>query len=68
MNGATIAALATAIPSIIAALTAMIVALRAKGSATVAQSVATHALGTINDHIIKVHDAFPIQPATETKP
>ena len=34
MNGATIAALATAIPSIIAAITALIYALRAKGSAT----------------------------------
>ena len=68
MSATLIATLATAIPAILVALAAFINSLRAKGSATVAQSVAVHALGSINDHIVKEHNAFPIQPPTETGP
>lgn len=65
-NPAVIAALATAIVSIIGALTALIQALRAKSSASIANGVAAHANNTINSHITREHNAFPIQPPTET--
>lgn len=66
MDAAQITALAAGIPTIITAVSGLIVALRAKNSATVAQGTANHANTAINAHIVKEHDAFPIQPPTET--
>ena len=66
MNAATIAALATAIPAILAALAGFITAIRAKNTATIAQGTAIHANNTINAHLTREHDEFPIQPPVET--
>lgn len=66
MNAATIAALATAIPAILAAVTGFIVAIRAKNTATIAQGTAIHANNAVNTHIVQQHNAFPIQPQSET--
>jgi hypothetical protein len=66
MTGAEIIALVTGLPAVIAAITALVNSLRAKNTATIAQGVATHANQSINDHVVKVHDAFPIQPPKET--
>ncbi len=49
MNGADIAALATAIPAILGAITALIVATRARGAAAEAKGLA----GNASDRIIK---------------
>jgi hypothetical protein len=67
MNAAEITALATGIPAIIAAIAGLVTALRAKTSAQIANGIASHANNAINTHIVKQHDAFPIQPPTETK-
>ena len=68
MSTAEITALATGIPAIIAAITGLVAALRAKGTATQSAALAMHTNTALNDHIIKQHDTFPIQPPTETKP
>lgn len=67
MNAAEITALATGIPAILAAITGLVTALRAKNTATAAAGVAVHANNAINAHVVKQHDAFPIQPPTETE-
>ena len=63
MSADVITGIIAAIVPLVGAITALIYAIRAKGTATVAQGVAVHALGTVNDHIVRIHDAFPIQPA-----
>ena len=66
MSADVITGIIAAIVPLIAAITGLIIAVRAKSTATVAQGVATHALGSISAHVIKDHNAFPIQPPTET--
>jgi hypothetical protein len=66
MNAAEITALATGIPSILTAITAVIWAIRGKQAAIVAQGIAAHANNTMNAHLTTMHNAFPIQPPTET--
>jgi len=66
MNAADIAALAAGIPTIIGAITALVVALKARNSAAIAAGTARRANDNINSHIVKVHNQFPIQPPTDT--
>lgn len=66
MNAATIAALATAIPAILAAIAGFITAIHAKSAATIAQGTAVQANNTINAHLTSEHNAFPIQPPIDT--
>jgi hypothetical protein len=51
MTGDQIAALAAGIPTVITAITGLVIALRAKTSATVAQGTAMHANNAIQNHI-----------------
>lgn len=67
MTADQISALAAGIPTIVIAITGLITAIRAKGAATVATGVASHANNAINAHVTNEHNAFPIQPPTETK-
>ena len=65
---AIVIALITGIPAILAAITALVTALRAKSTATIANGVAAHASRALNDHVVKQHDAFPIQPPASQNP
>lgn len=66
MNAATIAALATSIPAILAAITGFIVAIRAKNTATIAQGTAINTSNALGAHLTTEHNAYPIQPQSET--
>jgi hypothetical protein len=67
MNTDLIVTLATAIPAILGALTAMIWAVRGKQVANVALKSAVHANNAVITHVVETHNAFPIQPPTETE-
>lgn len=66
MTADQIAALAAGIPTIITAITGLIVALRARNKAAVATGVAVHANNALIAHVVQEHNAFPIQPPTES--
>lgn len=66
MTADQIAALAAGIPTIITAITGLVIALRARRGAAIATGVAAHANQAINSHVVVEHGAFPIQPPTET--
>jgi hypothetical protein len=61
-----IIALIAGIPTIIGAITALIVALRAKTAATHAVIQAGIANNALSTHIVHEHNKFPIQPPTQT--
>lgn len=67
MNAAEITALATGVPAIIAAITGLVTAMRARNAAAIATGVSAHANAAITAHVINTHNAFPIQPPTETE-
>lgn len=67
VNAAEITALATGIPAILAALTALVWAVRGKAASAAALSAASHAVNAITTHVVQTHNAFPIQPPTETE-
>jgi hypothetical protein len=68
MSTATIEALSTGIPAVIAAVTALVYAVKGKRAAAIAMGTALHANMAVNAHITQTHDAFPIQPPEVTKP
>lgn len=68
MNAAEITALATGIPAIVGAITALVWAIRGKATATQAQALAIHTNTALADHVIKQHNAFPIQPPSSQEP
>jgi hypothetical protein len=67
MTADQIAALAAGIPTIITAITGLVIAVKARRTAnasTFTSAMTDHAL---TDHIVKHHNAFPIQSPTETQ-
>lgn len=68
MSTAEIVTLSTSIPAILAAITALIYAVKGKNTATAAAALAVHTNYAIADHITKTHDAFPLQPPDSQEP